>query len=105
MNKKRIQVYTDEDTKRRIELAAHKKEMAITEYCLAAIRQQLADDDMLDREHVEISIRPKQDSTLILDLQALHEAILAERNGELIDVDAVLDQVREEREDEVLGLR
>jgi uncharacterized protein (DUF1778 family) len=43
MNKQRIQVYADPETKRRIELAAAKHETSVTEYCLAAIEQQLAD--------------------------------------------------------------
>jgi hypothetical protein len=102
MEKKRIQVYSDAETKRRIELATAKKIIAVTEYCLAAIRQQLSDDDMLEREQVEIPIKPTQDDDLIRDLRALREAILAERGGQLIDVDAILDQVREERDDELL---
>lgn len=44
MNKQRIQVYTDPATKRRIELAAAKVNLPVTEYCLRAIEQQLADD-------------------------------------------------------------
>jgi hypothetical protein len=48
MGKKRIQVYADEETKRRVEAAAAKYRMPVTAYCLAAIRQQLADDDMLE---------------------------------------------------------
>ena len=75
MAKTRIQVYADEETKRRIELAAAKKEIAITQYCLEAIRQQLAEDDMLDREKIEIPIKPTRDKDLIADLRALHKEI------------------------------
>jgi hypothetical protein len=49
MSKTRIQVYTDEETKRRIELAAVRQNIAVTEYCLQAIEQRLAEDDMLER--------------------------------------------------------
>ncbi|MFL7809775.1 MAG: hypothetical protein AB8I80_14160, partial [Anaerolineae bacterium] len=44
-----IQVYTDEETKRRIELAAVRQNIAVTEYRLRAIEQRLAEDDMLER--------------------------------------------------------
>ena len=49
MSKTRIQVYTDEETKRRIELAAVRQNIAVTEYRLRAIEQRLAEDDMLER--------------------------------------------------------
>ena len=107
MIKKRIQVYADEETKRRIELAAAKQDIAVTEYCLAAIVQQLAEDDMLEREKIEISIKPTtgKDGNLLADLRALHEEIEAYRGGKLIDVDQELEQMREERDHELTGLR
>ncbi|MFN2155743.1 MAG: hypothetical protein ACK2UX_10945 [Anaerolineae bacterium] len=49
MSKTRIQVYTDEETKRCIDLAAVRHNIAVTEYCLVAIEQRLAEDDMLER--------------------------------------------------------
>ena len=98
MAKMRIQVYTDEETKRRIELAAARRDIAITQYCLAAIVQQLAEDDMLERETIEIPIKPARDEDLIADLRALHEEIKAYRGGELIDVDHELEQMRKERD-------
>jgi uncharacterized protein (DUF1778 family) len=107
MTKKRIQVYTDAETKRRIELAAAKHDIAITQYCLAAIVQQLAEDDMLERERVEIPIRPTRgaDEALIAGLRALHKEIKAYRGGELVDVDRELEQMRAERDHELSGLR
>jgi uncharacterized protein (DUF1778 family) len=105
MAKTRIQVYTDEETKRRIELAAARQDIAITQYCLEAIRQRLAEDDMLEREKIEIPIKPARDKDLIADLRALHEEIKAYRGGKLIDVDQELDQMREERDHELTGLR
>jgi uncharacterized protein (DUF1778 family) len=103
MGKTRIQVYTDEETKRRIELAAAKHDIAITQYCLEAIRQQLAEDDMLERETIEIPIKPNRDEDLIDDLCALRERIKARRGGELITLD-IVEQVREERDHELTGL-
>ena len=103
MAKKRIQVYTDEETKRRIELAAARQNIAVTQYCLEAIVQQLAEDDMLERERVEILIKPAKGEDLIADLRALREKIKARRGGKLIDLD-IVEQVREERDYELTGL-
>src|SRR4030095_15724418 len=107
MQKKRIQVYADEEMKRRIELAAARYNVPVTEYCLQAITQQLADDDLLEEEQIHIAVTPtkRKDDTLIADLHALREAILADRGGKLIDVDDILEQVREERDYELTGLR
>lgn len=61
MTKKRTQVYADEETKRRVDLAAAKHNVPVTEYCLAAIKQQLAEDDVLEREQIEIpSSQPRK---------------------------------------------
>jgi uncharacterized protein (DUF1778 family) len=103
MGKTRIQVYTDEETKRRIGLAAAKHDIAITQYCLEAIRQQLAEDDMLERETIEIPVKPNRDEDLVDDLRALRERIKARRGGELITLD-IVEQVREERDHELTGL-
>lgn len=106
MAKQRIPVYADPETKRRIELAAAKYNMPVTEYCLNAIRQQLADDDLLEETQVTIPVTPgKPDDTLIAKLHALHQQILAYRGGVGIDVDAELEAMREERYDELSGLR
>ena len=101
---KRIQVYADDEIKRRIELAAAKYDMPVTEYCMQAIRQQLKDDDMLERAQIEIWVNPHQQDNLIEDLQALHNSILDKRDGKIIDVDPILEAVREEREHELIGM-
>lgn len=105
MIKERIQVYADEETKRRVELAAAKHDIPVTQYCLAAIKQQLAEDDLLEREQIEIAIKPPKKDDLIAELQALHEDILTYRNGEPLDIDRDLEAMREERDDELIGLR
>jgi uncharacterized protein (DUF1778 family) len=104
MTKTRIQVYTDEETKRRIELAAARQDVPITEYCLEAIKQQLAEDDMLERETIEIPVTSSREDDLIADLRALRERIRDRRGGELIPLD-IVEQVRQERDDELIGLR
>jgi hypothetical protein len=91
MSKTRIQVYTDEETKRRIELAAVRQNIAVTQYCLQAIEQQLAEDDMLERETIEIPIKPTKGENPIADLGALHEEIKAYRGGKLVEVDQELE--------------
>lgn len=105
MNKKRIQVYADEETKRRIELAAARHDIAVTQYCLTAILQQLAEDDMLEREQIEIPIKPPKEDNLIAKLQALHKKILSYRGGEPLDIDQNLEKMRKERDYELTGLR
>ncbi len=105
MEKKRIQVYADPEMKRRIELAAAKYNMAVTEYCLNAIRQQLADDDLLEATQVTISLSPTLDEDFIDSLEALQEKIKARRSGQPIDIDRFIEEMRAEREEELLGLR
>ncbi len=104
MSRQRIQVYADQETKRRIELAAMKRRMAVTEYCLAAIQQQLGEDAVLEDRSVEIAVVPAKDSGLLADLRALQGQIKARRGGKLLDISLVLEQVRGERSDELLGL-
>jgi len=103
MGKTRIQVYADPLLKRRIELAAAKRDMPVTEYCLAAIVQRLAEDEVLEAEQVTIDIEHKQADQLIASLHDLHESILARRRGIPIDTDAILEKVRSEREAELLN--
>ncbi len=104
MDKKRIQVYADAEMKRRIELAAAKHNIAVTEYCLAAITQQLADDNLLEEEQVTIPVKLAKDEPLMADLRTLRESILARRGGRPITLD-ILEQVRDERADELIRLR
>ena len=105
MANKRIQVYADEELKRRIELAAIRREVAVTQYCLEAIKQQLDEDDMLETERIEISVAPRsRDDQLIRNLRALRDDILISRGGRPIEVDVVT-LIREEREGDLLGLR
>lgn len=105
MEKQRIQVYTDPETKRRIELAAMKHDMPVTAYCIEAIRKQLADDDLLSREQIEIAVSSQApDSSLLTDMETLNAKILARRNGKHLEVD-IVEQVRNERDEELTGLR
>ena len=109
MHKQRIQVYADPQTKRRIELAAAKYDIPVTEYCLRAIEQQLADDGLLEAEAITIPVTPAsagdvQEDDLIADLRALRAAILAERGGQLLEIDDVIEDLRAERDADLSGL-
>jgi hypothetical protein len=42
---------------------------------------------------------------LIVEIRELQERILYERGGQPVDVDALLEELREERDEESLGLR
>ena len=104
MPKTRIQVYADDEIKRRIELAAAKRHVAVTEYCLDAIVQQLADDAVLEEMEITIPVKTRSNENLYDELIELTDRILAERGGEYIDVDEIIDQVRSERDDELLDM-
>ncbi|MCW5848470.1 MAG: hypothetical protein KIT87_00015 [Anaerolineae bacterium] len=101
MLRTRIQVYTDPETKQRIERAAAKRELAVTEYCLAAIEQQLIEDNMLEEAQASVSTTPAIETDLLADLQTLRDKIQARRRGQLIDVAAAVEQAREERDQEI----
>ena len=107
MTKQRIQVYASPETKRRIELAAAKYNVPVTEYCLNAIEQQLADDDLLEAAEISIAATPDkgEGDNLIAELRTLHQEIFAYRRGRWIDVDAEIRKMREERDYELTGLR
>jgi uncharacterized protein (DUF1778 family) len=57
MAKARIQVYIDPETKHRLALAAARHAVTITEYCFEAIRQQLAEDDMIEQGLFETPVK------------------------------------------------
>ena len=64
-----------------------------------------SEDEVLEQEQLDFPTPPTKDSNLIADLRALRGQIQAERGGNLLDVDTVLDQMREERMHELTGLR
>ncbi len=104
MDKKRIQVYANEEMKRRIELAAAKHNLAVTEYCLTAIQQQLADDDFLEAQQLVVPVKAIRDATLITDLVALQARIKARRGGKPIDLEHIVEDLHAERDYELTGL-
>ena len=104
VEKTRIQVYADPQLKRRIELAAARFDVPVTDYCLDAIVHRLDEDGLLETGQITIDVNPHLPSTLVADLKALHEQILAHRRGALVDIDSILDGMRNERDEELFSL-
>ena len=107
MEMRRIQVYADAETKRRIELAAAKRNLPVTNYCLDAIVQQLGEDEVLEEERIEISVKPAIqtiDAQLIAQMRMLRESIKSQRGGKPLTADLldIIEQVRAERDEELL---
>jgi hypothetical protein len=99
LSKKRIQIYADDETIRRVELAAEKHSLPVTTYCLTAIQHQLEEDG------IEVESTPTQFQDLIAELRELQERILQERGGQPVNVNSLLEQLREERDEESLSMR
>lgn len=103
--KQRIQVYTTPTMKRRIEIASSKYDIPITKYCFEAIKHQLAADDILEKEHIQVSItKPKQSNKLFTQMKHLREKIKARRHGKLINVNQIIDSNRKDRDHELIDL-
>ena len=62
---------------------------------------------MLDQEKIEIPVsQAENDGRLIGDLRALHQEVQAHRQGKSpIDVEKVIDEMHEEQEYDIHGLR
>ena len=101
-NTRKIEVYADAETKRRIESAAAKRNLPVAGYCLQAIVQQVCEDEALEQEQTPIAATPSKhtlDSDLIAEMRTLRERIHT-RRGALITAD-VVEQVRAERDEEL----
>ncbi len=93
-----IQLFTDPETERRLEVVASKRDVAVAEYCLAAIKRQLVEDEQLEDCRPSGADRSKVDEAFFDSLQALREKIRKRRNGKPIEVDRIISQIRQERE-------
>lgn len=101
VNKTQLRIDVDAETKQLVEAAAAEKNISVNDYLLSAVQHELANDGL-------VAIRPPLTKAEALqlanDMRELRESILAERNGELIDVNAILDQIRDERDGELYNL-
>ena len=100
-----IRLFIDPESERRLEVVASKRDVAVADYCLAAIKRQLVEDEQLEDCRPSGAGKSEVDEAFFDSLQALREKISKRRNGKLIEVDRVISQMREEREDEIYGLR
>lgn len=104
MTKVCIRVYANVETKHRVELAAIRQGLPVTEYCLAAIKQRLIEDNLLERKQGEGPVQSSKKDNVIAELRTLHQDILTYRNAELLDIDHDLTAVREAREEVLIDL-
>ncbi len=105
MLKTRVRLYTDPEAKRRIELAAAKYNMPVTQYCFEAVRQQLEEDDLWEREAIEIPVKQTQKETRLFDeMRTLHQQIKIRRQGKPIAVEKIMNEMHAEREYENMDL-
>lgn len=102
MSTVQLEIKVDAETKKRVEAAAAEKNVSVDEYLLSAVQRQLVDDGLTA---VRSPLTQDESMQLVKDMRALRATILAERNGELIDVDAILDLVRDEGDAELYDLR
>lgn len=105
MGRNSIQLFTDPETERRLEAVAAKRDIAVAEYCLAAIERQLVEDEQLEGDRTTVAGRTEVDEAFFDSLQALQVKISNRRSGKSIEVDRIMSQIREERENEICGLR
>jgi hypothetical protein len=105
MEKEAIQLYADPALKRRVEKAAAKYNIPVEEYLIEAIEQKLAEDAKQEDANAEDAAKPKGlTPQLLAEMRELRERILAERGGKPIEID-ILEQVRNERDDELANMR
>ena len=97
MAKNSIQLFTDPETERRLEAVAAKRDIAVAEYCLAAMERQLVEDEQLEGDRSIVAGRSEVDEAFFDSLQALREKISERRSGKPIEVDRMMSHIREER--------
>ena len=91
VSRKRIQIYADDETIRRVEVAAQKHNLSVTTYCLTAIQHQL------EEYGIEVSELFKeadqaQFQTVLKEIIELQQRILKRRNGQPVHIDALLEE-------------
>jgi hypothetical protein len=88
-----IEINLDAETKHKVEVAAAEKKVSVNDYLVTAVQRQLENDAV---EKSEIQPVSEEMNALIRNIRLRRERILAERNGEFIDVDAIIELVRNE---------
>lgn len=102
MYKAQLKIQIDPETKQRVEVAAAEKKISVDDYVLNAVQRQLAEESL---QNEEPSLTKDESVQLAQEMISLREKILAERNNEYIDINAIIDLVRDERDAELFDLR
>lgn len=100
----RLDVYVpDQQVRRRIKLAATKRDMRVSQYCLEAILERLEEDEILDKEIPEVA--QEKEETTVEELRNWQETVKTKLGGRpLPDSADLLRRLREERTREIAGL-
>ena len=105
MNKTQLRIDVDAETKQLVEAAAAEKKISVDDYLLNSVRHQLIEDGKIKPEKSDSVSNPTSRAELLQAIDTLHAEILARREGKPIDIDAIIELVRNERDAELLGLR
>lgn len=105
MNTVHLEINLDAETKRRVEAAAAEKKVSVNEYLLESIRSRLEIDGKLASGEADFAQRQIYEVELLQKIAELHASILARREGEPLDLNTIIDLVRDERDADILGLR
>jgi hypothetical protein len=100
----RIDIYVpDPEVRRRIKVAAARQDIRVSQWCLEAILERLAQEEVFEEQTYPIE-EPQVD--LIFQLHSIQERIKAHRGGKiLMTLDEHLERDRLERNHELFGLR
>lgn len=101
----RVDVYVpDQQVRRRIKLAATKRDMRVSQYCLEAILERLEEDEILEKETPEVAQEGEEETT-VEELRNWQEMVKTKLGGRpLPDSADLLSRLREERTREIAGL-
>lgn len=105
MSKERIQVYVDSDTKKRVELGAARQEVSVTRYCLDAIQQKLDEENLLNKDEITVPVDRKTHQLQVINrIQSLREQTLERREGAELEIDSVIQDLRDEQTRSAAGM-
>ncbi len=76
----------------------------MNDYLLKSVRHQLIRDGQLKVDEIDSVKHPSFGAELLQKIDSLHAAILERRDGEPIDIDAIIELVRNERDAELYNL-
>ncbi len=101
----RLDVYVpNQQVRRRIKLAATKRDMRVSQYCLEAILERVEEDEVLEKEATKAA-RGEEEETTVEELRNWQETVRTKLGGRpLPDSADLLRRLREKRTREIAGL-